>query len=715
MESFNIQIDGLTSKLHPLLATLQHPSIQPILENLKPSSTADGVAVFLFLLSALGYLTRGRVWDRPDPYYGEYFERPQVQDGGAASRHQASRNIAERLQQEDHDAVIFWGSQSGTSERFAEALGRECHTRFGINGLVADLSDYDAETIASIPQSKFAIFILSTYGEGDPSDNTAGLWDWVKKVKDGNALVKDLRYIALGLGNSNYKYYNRVLDVVADALDAAGAMALMPRQKADDANGGTEEDYQSWKDDVFTLFRGMGYEEKSVEYQPLLEVEFTSSESKLEHSISVHHQQSTTNSAIVPLAIKSSGELFSAGDRNCLHLELDLGQHEVGYKTGDHIGIWPCNPEEEIGKLIEVLGLQSRRNETFNVKALDDSLKAKIPSPSTLDSVFRHHLEICATVSRKTFLDLAQFAPSPEAKATLLDYAQDRTRYDQLTATTHITLARLLHLASPSQPWTNIPLSFILETLLPLQPRYYSISSSSVISPRRVAITALVVNKPIPSTPSSTIQGLTSNYLLSATQLPSNSSIPTPSFQHFSSPELECGKVYAHIRKSKFKLPITSSTPLILIAAGTGFAPFRAFLAERAKLHAIGKPVGKMLLFFGCRSAETDFIYRDELAHMQTALGEDRLEIVTAFSRDGGSGEKVYVQDRVGERSGRVLEMLDNGASLYVCGKAGMAREVDGRIEEAKKMQGEGMSEVEVKAWMDGLKKRGKWRADVWG
>ncbi|KAF2658340.1 cytochrome P450 reductase 2 [Lophiostoma macrostomum CBS 122681] len=692
-----------------------HPSVQPILDNLKPSSPADGVAVFLFLLSALGYLTRGRIWDRPDPYYGKYFERPQLQDGESASRHQASRNVAERLQEGNHDVVIFWGSQSGTSERFAEALGRECHTRFGINALVADLSDYDAETISSIPQSKFAIFILSTYGEGDPSDNTAGLWDWVKKVKDNNSSVKDLRYIALGLGNSNYKYYNRVLDVVADALDAAGATALMPRQKADDANGGTEEDYQSWKDDAFALFRGMGYEEKTIKYQPLLEVEFTSSESKPEHSISVHHQQSTTNSAIVPLSIKNSRELFTASDRNCVHLELDLGHHEVGYKTGDHIGIWPCNPEEEIERLLEVLDLQSRHNETFNVKALDDTLKAKIPSPSTLESVFRHHLEICATVSRKTFLELAQFAPSTEAKAMLLEFGQDRNRYDQLTANTHITLARLLQLVSPSQPWTNVPLSFILETLLPLQPRYYSISSSSVISPRRIAITALVVNKAIPSTPDSTIQGLTSNYLLSATKLPSNSSIPTPSFQHFASPEVESGKVYAHIRKSKFKLPITSSTPLILIAAGTGFAPFRAFLAERAKLHAIGKPVGKILLFFGCRSADTDYIYRDELAHIQASLGEDKLEIVTAFSREAGSGKKVYVQDRVEERSAQVLEMLEQGANMYICGKAAMAREVDGKIEEAKAKKGDGLGEAEVKAWTDALKKRGKWKADVWG
>lgn len=712
MESFNFQINDLPTLFSPLLETLKSPQFQPILQGLKPSSTADGVAALLFLLSALGYLTRGRVWDRPDPYYKIWFERPQLQDGAVSNGAHSTRNIAERLHEGNHDVVIFWGSQSGTSERFAEALGRECHTRFGLNPLVADLSDYDAESISLIPKTNFAIFILSTYGEGDPSDNTAGLWDWVKKVKDENTSLENLRYLALGLGNSNYKYYNRVLDVVADALDAAGAMALAPRQKADDANGATEEDFQSWKDDVFALLRGMRYEEKAIEYQPLIEVSFNESVKPIEATTSVHHQQTNTNSSIVSLVIKNTRELFTASDRNCVHMELDLGHHEVGYKTGDHIGVWPCNPEEEINRLLDALGLQSRRNEVFIVKSLDDTSKPKVPSPTTLDSAFRHHLEICGPVSRKTFLDLAQFAPSSESKAILLEYGQDRERYAQLTANTHITLGRLLQLVSPTQSWTSLPLSFLIEVLLPLQPRYYSISSSSVISPRRIAITALVVNKAVLSTPDSTIHGLTSNYLLSASKLQPNSSITIPSFQHSASSDLSGGKVYAHIRKSKFKLPITSSTPLVLISAGTGFAPFRAFLAERAKLHAIGKPVGKIILFFGCRSASTDFIYQDELAKLQESLG-DKLEIVTAFSRDGE--KKVYVQDRVAEYSAKVLKMLDAGANMYICGKAGMAREVDMKIEEAKARSAGEMTESEVKAWTDALKKRGKWRADVWG
>ncbi|KAF2014874.1 cytochrome P450 reductase 2 [Aaosphaeria arxii CBS 175.79] len=699
----------LASSLHPFLQTLQDQSAQSLVQALKPQTVTDRVAVLLFLLSAFGYLSRGRVWDKPDPYHNVWFERPQ-QEGGNTShkRTETSRDVSQRLEEGKYQCVIFWGSQSGTSERFAEALGRECSSRFGINALVADLSDFEPESISSISQNHFAIFLLSTYGEGDPSDNTTGLWDWIKSIKDNEKSLSNLRYLAFGLGNSNYKYYNRVLDVVADALDATGATALIPRGRADDATGGTEEDFQAWKDDVFALFRKMGYAERPIKYEPSIEVSFTTGEEPHESTTSVTHQKSNLNSSIASLPIRNARELFTAGDRNCIHLELDLGHHELGYKTGDHIGIWPTNPDQEVNRLFEVLGLTARRQETVKITALDGSCKNKLPPLTTLEAAFRHHLEICAPVPRKTFVDIAEFAASPDVKSKLLYYGQDRDRYAQLAASTHLNFARLLQLVGPGHVWNSLPLSFVLDTLLPLQPRYYSISSSSVISPRRIAVTALVVNHNL--SPESVIHGLASNYLLSATKLPNNASGPSPSYSLQESPESEGGRLYAHVRKSKFKLPLTSSTPLVLISAGTGFAPFRAFIAERAKLHALGKPVGHMLVFFGCRSAESDYIYRDELEKFQTQLG-DRLEIVTAFSRDGN--KKVYVQDRVAENSTRVLEMLDAGANMYICGKASMAREVDRKLEDAKVASGSG--ESEVKAWTDALKKRGKWKADVWG
>ncbi|KAI0011893.1 hypothetical protein F4779DRAFT_142457 [Xylariaceae sp. FL0662B] len=685
----------------------------------QPPTTLDFAALFTFFLFLFSYLSHGKLWDRADPYYYTWFERPQQKDGEDIDQRKSSRNIAQHLEEGDHKVVVFWGSQSGTSERFAEQLARDCSLRFSLNALCADLSDFDAETIALIPQSKFAIFLLSTYGEGDPSDNTAGLWTWLKQLKDNNVKLPNLRYVAFGLGNSNYKYYNRVVDVAVEALNHAGATSLLPTGRADDAEGATEEDFQEWKDELFGMFKkGLGLEEKIVAYQPTVKVEELgqSPDSRLG---SVSHgnpisEASSTSSSVRALPVTKAHELFTAGDRNCLHMELHLGDHpDVHYKTGDHIGVWPSNPNEEVELLVSALGLGGQRD-----AALSISGAAKIPPSTTVVALFRNYLEICGPLSRKTIFDLAQFAPNAEAKSCALELGGSKEKYADFVSHTHLTLARILHLSSPNAPWSNLPLSFIIEAIPALQPRYYSIASSSVISPRKIAITVLVSNKALASqTTPQTIFGVTGNYLLSMSNVPiaaapSSSEEARPSYD-LAGPEgvLQGTKLFAHVRKSKFKLPIASSTPIIMVAAGTGLAPFRAFVTERAKLQAVGKPVGKMVLFFGCRHPDEDFIYREELEEIQAKLGSELFEIVMAYSRHG---KKTYVQDRVAENAKLILGMLGSGANLYICGRASMAREVDKRIEEMA-IEHEGLSDGDVKAWTDGLKKRGNWRSDVWG
>lgn len=129
------------------------------------------------------------------------------------------------------------------------------------------MSDFVSKTIALIPQSKIAVFILSTYGEGDPSDNAGPFWDWLNKLTDSGAL-SSFRYAAFGLGNTRYRYYNRVVDVVHEGLQKAGAEGLLDVGRADDAAGATEEDFLTWKDDLFTFFvKELGMEQHEVKHE----------------------------------------------------------------------------------------------------------------------------------------------------------------------------------------------------------------------------------------------------------------------------------------------------------------------------------------------------------------------------------------------------------------------------------------------------------------
>lgn len=94
------------------------------------------------------------------------------------------------------DIVIFWGSQSGTAEGLAHRLARDCRSRFGLDALLADLSDYDPESFANLPSANLAIFIVSTYGEGDPSDNATAFLSWLETNK--TVQFQSLRYVAFG-------------------------------------------------------------------------------------------------------------------------------------------------------------------------------------------------------------------------------------------------------------------------------------------------------------------------------------------------------------------------------------------------------------------------------------------------------------------------------------------------------------------------------------
>lgn len=155
-----------------------------------------------------------------------------------------------------------------------------------------------------------------------------------------------------------------------------------------------------------------------------------------------------------------------------------------------------------------------------------------------------------------------------------------------------------------------------------------------------------------------------------------------------------------------------SSHPLVMVAAGTGLAPFRAFIMERLRLQSVGKDIGQMILFFGCQRPDDDYIYKEELEQMEKDLG-GKLKIVTAFSRQEGA-KKTYVQDRVRELGAEVLGLLEESASLYMCGRASMAREVGktlGDIVRADK----GWNDAQVKDWSEGLKRNRKWQEDVWG
>ncbi|KAH7156093.1 NADPH cytochrome p450 reductase [Dactylonectria macrodidyma] len=688
-----------------------------VLKAASPQTVGDVAA--LLALAASSAVIFYKPWARPNPNRHVFFEKPQSKNGNSQGRHKKSRNIATLLEESNKDAVIFWGSQSGTAEAFAARLARDCRLRFGLQAISADLSDYDADTIAAIPASKPVIFIISTFGEGDPPDNAADLWKHLQSRTPQP--LENLNYAALGLGNSNYQHYNRVIDVVTTAIDNAGARMILPLAKADDAEGNTEAQFSQWKESLLVALKyRLKLEEREPVYLPGLRVDQDDSLDVIDlHTGAPVQKRVASTSLAVSLPIRNAHELFHDSARNCIHLDFDLTEVPgMSYKTGDHLVVWPVNPDDEVERLLRLLGLTNSRSVPLSIKSLDSTIKVPVPTPTTPEVLFRHYLEICAAVSLDTIDALVQFAPSPSVKSFLDILVKDKAKHAAFSQKHYLTLGRLLEFSVQSQglqengAWATIPLAFIIETLSASHPRLYSISSSSIISPKVASVTALVVKTALPGTPSESIHGVASNYLHSASLL-ANSQTPMSQLSHYIHRDPD-PRLHVAVRKSTFRPP-TSPTTVIMVAAGTGVAPFRGFLLERARLHAMGRPVGRTLLFFGCRSPEEDFIYQKELEEAAASL--PGAEIIPVYSRKNYVGKpgRGYVQDAVkarGEELGALI--LDESARVYVCGRAAMSREVAATLK-ACASSARGWSEAERDEWWVRWRRMGGFLEDVWG
>lgn len=292
------------------------------------------------------YLLRGIVWDQPDPYLYKMYERPR-EKLGSVKANTGTRNISEKLDKIGADIVILWGSQSGTAERFAHRLAKEILQRFGKRAWAVDCSDCEPESLKSLAESRLALFIASTFGEGEPSDNINDLWAWLNST-NGLQLAK-LKYAAFGLGNSNYKHYNAVIDHIAQRLDSLGAHAMLPVGKADDAKGKTEEHYLDWKEQVFNLLASrLGFQQHDPVYEPSVNVDEDTNIASEHLNVGHVFEQTKTKftakkiSPVHAVTIKQARELFDRTEngRNCIHMELDLNEHAaLRYKTGDHLGV----------------------------------------------------------------------------------------------------------------------------------------------------------------------------------------------------------------------------------------------------------------------------------------------------------------------------------------------------------------------------------------
>ena len=573
-------------------------------------------------------------------------------------------------------AVLF-GSNLGTAEGIATRLAQEGTER----GYAVTLGALD-ET--ALPKDGAAIIVCASYN-GLPPDNAVKFAHWLREEGTSSSACAGLAYTVFGCGNTEWSGTYQAVPTELDAgLAAHGATRVYPRGEGD-ARGDFDAAYRAWHGGLWAAIDGAsGVETSGAEPDP--------AEPRL--SISVVNRQ-VTNPVIMsyrayPATVTDNRELLGTGaTRSTRHVEIALPEG-VTYQAGDHLGVLPRNDIELIRRVMRHFSLDAGSYVTI-IQNRGNRTHLPVDEPAPLLGVLGSCVELQDPASRSDIEMMARYTNDPVQKAQLEglvgsdDAAHARYRSEVLGR------GRSVLDLLEAYPGCALPFAVYLDMLRPLQPRYYSISSSPRSDAGICTITTGVLREPARSG-DGTFGGVCSNYLAMSA---ANST------------------VFAFVREPTiaFRPPENPHVPMIMAGAGTGLAPFRGFLQERAKLKEQGVPIARSLLFFGCRNAATDFLYERELREFE-AFGVVDVDVV--FSREPIDGRK-YVQDAIRSRADDVWNLIGAQASVFVCGNANtMAPGVRAALVDVYREK-TGGSEPEGEAWLSDLRQADRFLEDIWG
>ncbi|KAM7348675.1 cytochrome P450 reductase isoform 1-T1 [Cochliomyia hominivorax] len=653
--------------------------------------TLDIALLVVLIVGAAWYFMRSRKKEE------EPIRSYSIQPTTVSTTSSADNSFIKKLKASGRSLVVFYGSQTGTAEEFAGRLAKE-GIRYRMKGMVADPEECDMEELLQLKDisNSLAVFCLATYGEGDPTDNAMEFYEW---ITNGDADLTGLNYAVFGLGNKTYEHYNKVAMYVDKRLEELGATRVFELGLGDD-DANIEDDFITWKDRFWPTvcdFFGIegGGEEVLIRQFRLLEQPdiqpdriYTGEIARLHSMQNQRPPFDSKNPFLAPVTVNR--ELHKGGDRSCMHIELNIEGSKMRYDAGDHVAMYPINDKDLVDRLGKLC--QADLDTIFSLinTDTDSSKKHPFPCPTTYRTALTHYLEITAIPRTHILKELAEYCTDDADKEFLRNMAsitpEGKEKYQSWIQDSCRNIVHILEDIKSCKP----PIDHVCELLPRLQPRYYSISSSSKLYPTNVHITAVLVQY---KTPTGRInKGVATTYLKE--KQPSAGEVKVPVF----------------IRKSQFRLPTKPETPIIMVGPGTGLAPFRGFIQERQYLRDEGKVVGDTILYFGCRKKSEDFIYQEEL---EEYVKKGTLTLKTAFSRD--QEKKIYVTHLIEEDADLLWKVLgENKGHFYICGDAkNMAVDVRNILVKIISTKGN-MSEADAVQYLKKMEAQKRYSADVW-
>ncbi|WP_312457790.1 NADPH-dependent assimilatory sulfite reductase flavoprotein subunit [Pseudescherichia sp.] len=475
-----------------------------------------------------------------------------------------------------------------------------------LNVNLVNAGDYKFKQIAN---EKLLVVVASTQGEGEPPEEAVALHKFLfsKKAPKLNGAA----FAVFGLGDTSYEFFCQCGKDFDSKLAELGAERLLDRVDAD-------VEYQAaaseWRARIVDILKARVPTESpaqaAVTATGAVNEVFSSPYTKEEPLV-----------ATLAVNQKITGR---DSEKDVRHIEIDLGDSGLRYQPGDALGVWYQNDPELVRELTELLWLKGDEPVTVDGKTLP------------LTEALAWHFEL--TVNTASIVE--NYAKLSRSE-TLMPMVGDKARLQHYAATTPIVdMVRF----SAAQ----LDAEALIGLLRPLTPRLYSIASSQAEVESEVHVTVGVVRYDVEGRART---GGASGFLADRVE--------------------EDGEIRVFIEHNdNFRLPSNPETPVIMIGPGTGIAPFRAFMQQRAADEA----PGKNWLFFGNPHFTEDFLYQVEWQRYVKEGVLNRIDL--AWSRD--QKEKIYVQDKLREQGAELWRWINEGAHIYVCGDATrMARDVE--------------------------------------
>ncbi|KAI3977589.1 hypothetical protein MKX01_000502 [Papaver californicum] len=615
--------------------------------------------------------------------------------------------------------LILYASQTGNALDAAERVGRDAERRGCPATLIISMDKFDAHCL---PYEDTVVFIVSTTGQGDIPDSMKVFWRFLLQAKLGNQWLQGVKCAVFGLGDSGYQKYNFAAKKLDKRLTDLGAKQIIGRGLGDDQHpSGYEGAFDPWLASLWSalhqinpiiLPRGIGFTDPATtmldhpkfqiiyhEHDKIESLYSYNSERQIMRARSMSPGKLFHNEYRPPcfLQMIKNQQLTNVGSgKDVRHFEFEAVSSTIKYQAGDVLEILPGQDPVAVDAFIHRCNLNPEMFITVQtVDSEDGALDSAINSqsgPVKLKTFVELTMDVASASPRRYFFEVMSFFATAEHEKERLQYfastegRDDLYRYNQKERRTVLEVL-------DDFPSVQMPFEWLVQLVPPLKTRAFSISSSPLAHADQVHLTVSVVSW---KTPYKRLRsGLCSAWLAG---IDPKEGVNFPVWFNRSSLP-----------------PPPPSLPLILIGPGTGCAPFRAFIAERAA-QSTSELTAPILFFFGCRNEENDFLYKDLwLSH--TKSGEILSEengggFFVAFSRD--QPKKIYVQHKMKEESKRIWNLLMGGAAVYVAGSSTkMPADIFSCMVEIIKREG-GVPEESAIRQLRVLEKAGRYNVEAW-